>query len=85
MHAIFPEAQRERRGTVPAEEFDFYRRISSHGGLLELLLKMQTFDLHIFLDWRRKEKASREAKCAYDAGPKQLVCVFFHIRDIETE
>ncbi|XP_026193953.1 uncharacterized protein LOC34619507 [Cyclospora cayetanensis] len=30
LHAIFPEAQGQRRGAVPAEEFDFYRKLAAY-------------------------------------------------------
>ena len=45
MHAVFPKAQEERRGALPAEEFDFLRRIASYEGLSEILLRKESFDL----------------------------------------
>ncbi|OEH79157.1 hypothetical protein cyc_02684 [Cyclospora cayetanensis] len=72
LHAIFPEAQGQRRGAVPAEEFDFYRKLAAYESLPELLLRMNSFDLEALIEWRNNEQTSIETKDVFDASIQQM-------------
>ena len=70
LHAVAPETPGSRRGAaVPAEEFDFYKQILNFEDLFKVLLRMKTFNIDIFMQWRDKTQKRTAAAAAATTPP----------------
>ena len=70
LHAVAPETPGSRRGAaVPAEEFDFYKQILNFEDLFKVLLRMKTFNIDIFMQWRDKTQKRTAAAAAAATTP----------------